>query len=217
MLKSKSPGENAGTSRKLQDLPDYYENRLDQDSSTLIAGVDEVGRGPLAGPVVAAAVIFPPGVFVSGVTDSKKLTAANRGKLFFLIKEKALAVGLGLLWPEEIDRLNILRASLQAMEKAVVNLGLTPDLLLIDGNQPLNRQGNQRCLIQGDRLSHSIGAASIMAKVIRDKLMESWHHRFPQYNFLKNKGYGTREHLDALRQYGPCPLHRLSFRGTLKR
>ncbi|MEW6185544.1 MAG: ribonuclease HII [Thermodesulfobacteriota bacterium] len=199
----------------MKDLPDYYENRLDQISSALIAGVDEVGRGPLAGPVVAAAVVFPRGVFVSGVTDSKKLSAGKREKLFPLIKEKALALGLGLLWPKEIDQLNILRASLRAMERAVGNLGLRPDLLLIDGNQPLNRQGDQRCLVQGDRISHSIGAASIMAKVVRDKLMESWHYRFPQYNFLANKGYGTREHLEALRLYGPCPLHRLSFRGTL--
>ena len=148
------------------------------------------------------------------MTDSKKLTAEQRRVLFPIIKREAMAVGWGILWPQEIDRLNILQASLQAMEKAVFRLGLTPDLILVDGNRPLPGVGPQRCLVKGDRLSHAVGAASILAKVVRDKLMESWHFRFPQYNFLKNKGYGTREHLEALRLYGPCPLHRLSFRGT---
>ncbi len=193
----------------------YYENKIDQTGTVLIAGVDEVGRGPLAGPVLAAAVIFPPGVFIPGVTDSKLLTSRQRASLFPLIKQKSLAVGLGLLGPREIDHLNILQASLSAMERAVFNLRLKPDLILVDGNRPLNQPLVQKCLIQGDRLSHSIGAASIIAKVIRDKLMESCHYRFPQYNFFRNKGYGTREHLAALKQYGPCSLHRLSFRGTV--
>ncbi len=117
--------------------------------------------------------------------------------------------------PGKIDRLNILQASLKAMEKAVYNLNLNPDLVLIDGNQYLNLPFSQACLIQGDRLSHAIGAASIIAKVVRDKLMESWHYRFPHYNFFNNKGYGTQEHLRALKQYGPCLLHRLTFRGTV--
>jgi ribonuclease HII len=194
---------------------DYYETKIDQPGTVLIAGVDEVGRGPLAGPVLAAAVIFQPGVFIPGVTDSKRLTSKQRDVLFPLIKQKSMAVGLGLLGPREIDRLNILQASLSAMEKAVFHLNLKPDLILVDGNRPLRQPFVQKCLIRGDRLSHSIGAASIIAKVIRDKLMESWHYRFPQYNFFKNKGYGTQEHLAALRKYGPCPLHRLSFRGTV--
>ena len=193
----------------------FYEYKINQLETVLIAGVDEVGRGPLAGPVLAAAVIFPPGVFIPGVTDSKRLTSKQRDSLFPLIKQKSMAVGLGLLGPREIDRLNILQASLSAMETAVFHLNLKPDLILVDGNRPLNQPFVQQCLIQGDRLSHSIGAASIIAKVIRDKLMESWHYRFPQYNFFKNKGYGTQEHLAALKRYGPCPLHRLSFRGTV--
>jgi len=196
-------------------LFDFYENKIDRPETVLIVGVDEVGRGPLAGPVVAAAVVFPRGVFIRGVTDSKQLTPKKRETLFPLIKEKALGIGLGFLGPREIDRINILQASLKAMEKAVFHLKAKPDLVLIDGNRPLNLPFPQECLIQGDRLSHSIGAASIVAKVVRDKLMESWHHRFPQYNFFKNKGYGTQEHLQALKKYGVCPLHRLSFKGTV--
>ncbi|MGA3086780.1 MAG: ribonuclease HII [Thermodesulfobacteriota bacterium] len=194
---------------------DFYENKIDPLGALLIAGVDEVGRGPLAGPVLAAAVIFPSGVFIPGVTDSKLLTSKQRAALFPLIKQKAMAVGLGLVGPREIDQWNILQASLSAMGKAVFHLNLKPDLILVDGNRPLHQPFVQECLIQGDRLSHSIGAASIVAKVIRDKLMESWHYRFPQYNFFKNKGYGTQEHLTALKKYGPCPIHRLSFRGTV--
>ncbi|MGC1403616.1 MAG: ribonuclease HII [Thermodesulfobacteriota bacterium] len=194
---------------------DFYENKIDRPGPFLIAGVDEVGRGPLAGPVIAAAVIFPRGVFIAGVTDSKQLTPQKREFLFPLIRKGSLAIGFGFLGPRKIDRLNILQASLRAMEKAVFNLNLNPDLVLIDGNQSLNLPFNQACLIQGDRLSHAIGAASIIAKVVRDKLMESWHYRFPCYNFFNNKGYGTQEHLRALKDYGPCLLHRLTFRGTV--
>ncbi len=193
----------------------FFEKKIDRSGTILIAGVDEVGRGPLAGPVLAAAVIFPPGLFVPGVADSKLLTSKQRNSLFPLIMQKSVAVGLGLLGPREIDRLNILQASLSAMEQAVSQLPLKPDLILVDGNRPLKQPFAQKCLIQGDCLSHSIGAASIIAKVLRDRLMESWHYRFPQYNFFENKGYGTREHLAALRKYGPCPLHRLSFKGTI--
>jgi ribonuclease HII len=193
----------------------FYEDEIDRPGTILIAGVDEVGRGPLAGPVLAAAVIFPPGIFVPGVTDSKRLTSNQRESLFPLIMRRAIGVGLGLMDPREIDQLNIFQASLRAMEKAVFHLNLKPDLILIDGNRPLDQPYVQQCLIQGDRLSHAIGAASIIAKVIRDKLMESWHYRFPRYNFFRNKGYGTKEHLEALRRYGPCPLHRLSFRRTV--
>lgn len=194
---------------------DFYENSLSQLGQVSIAGVDEVGRGPLAGPVVAAAVIFPQGVFIPGVTDSKKLTPQKRELLFPLIKAKALSIGLGLLSPKEIDRINILQASLKAMEEAISRLKVKPDLVLVDGNRPLTLSCRQECLIQGDSRSHAVGAASIVAKVVRDKLMESWHPRFPQYNFFKNKGYGTAEHLLALKKYGVCPLHRLSFKGTI--
>ena len=194
---------------------DFYEHTIDRPGASLIAGVDEVGRGPLAGPVIAAAVIFPREVFIPGITDSKLLTPKKREFLFPLIKKKSLAVGFGFLGPRAIDRLNILQASLRVMRKAVFNLNLRPDLVLVDGNRPVQVPFIQECLVQGDRLSHSIGAASIMAKVVRDKLMESWHYRFPHYNFFNNKGYGTQEHLWALKKYGPCPLHRLSFRGTI--
>jgi ribonuclease HII len=193
----------------------FFENNLRSKETLLVAGVDEVGRGPLAGPVVAAAVVFPPGVTIPGVTDSKQLTPKQRESLFPLIIQNALCVGLGCLEGREIDRFNILQASLRAMEEAIFHLKIIPDLVLVDGNRPLNLPFTQKCLIKGDSLSHAIGAASIVAKVVRDKLMESWHYRFPQYHFNKNKGYGTREHLAALRNFGPCLLHRLSFKGTM--
>jgi len=165
--------------------------------------------------VVAAAVVFPPGVFIPGVTDSKQLTPNQRESLYPLIIRNSLGVGLGCLEAGEIDRLNILQASLRAMEEAVFHLKVIPDLVLVDGNRPLNLPFIQECLIKGDCLSHSIGAASIVAKVVRDKLMESWHYHFPQYHFKKNKGYGTQEHRTALKKFGPCLLHRLSFKGTM--
>jgi ribonuclease HII len=193
----------------------FIEYNLKSIEAYLIAGVDEVGRGPLAGPVIAAAVVFPPGVMIPGVTDSKQLTPKQRESLFPQIIRKALAVGLGCLEGREIDRINILQASLKAMEEAVFHLKIVPDLVLVDGNRPLNLPFTQKCLIKGDSLSHSIGAASIVAKVVRDKLMESWHYRFPHYHFNKNKGYGTQEHLGALKKIGPCILHRLSFKGTM--
>ncbi len=207
-------GQDQAAQNRLGAEREYWENFLPSPGPELIAGVDEAGRGPLAGPVVAAAVVFPRGLFVKEITDSKRLTALQRERLFPQIRKKALAIGLGAIWPEEIDRLNILRASLKAMEQAVRRLSPPPDLLLIDGLHPIHYNGSQRCLVQGDRLSHAIGAASILAKVIRDKLMEADHPRFPQYNFFQNKGYGTREHLEALRIHGPCPLHRRSFKGA---
>jgi ribonuclease HII len=197
-----------------QSPPAYYEFSLRSLEPLRIAGVDEVGRGPLAGPVVAAAVIFPPAVLIPGITDSKKLTAKQREALFPLIREKALAIGLGSVDAGEVDRINVLQAALQAMKRAVLRLTICPDLLLVDGNQPLDLTVPQQCLIRGDARSLTIGAASIVAKVIRDKMMESCHTRFPEYNFPGNKGYGTREHLEALRRYGPCPLHRRSFKGV---
>jgi ribonuclease HII len=198
-----------------QIVPPYYEFSLRSLESLCIAGVDEVGRGPLAGPVLAAAVIFPSAVLIPGVTDSKKLTAKQREALFPLIREKALAIGLGFVEAREVDRINILQAALKAMKTAVLRLPISPDLLLVDGNRALDLAVPQQCLIRGDARSLTIGAASIVAKVIRDKMMESCHVRFPEYNFPGNKGYGTREHLEALRRYGPCPLHRRSFKGVV--
>jgi ribonuclease HII len=194
--------------------PAYVEFSHPFPKTLCIAGVDEVGRGPLAGPVIAAAVIFPPRFVIAGITDSKKLTPKQRETFFPLIRQGALAIGLGYAGPREIDRLNILEASLLAMKKAVQNLVHRPDLVLVDGNRPLALPLAQNCLIGGDGRSLTIGAASIVAKVVRDKVMEASHGRFPVYNFRSNKGYGTEEHLEALRRFGPCPFHRRSFRGV---
>ena len=199
-----------------QSVPSYYEFSLRSLELLCIAGVDEVGRGPLAGPVIAAAVIFPPALLIPGITDSKKLTAKQREALFPLIREKALAIGLGAVEAGEVDRINILQAALKAMKTAVLRLPISPDLLLVDGNRSLDLALPQQCLIRGDARSLTIGAASIVAKVVRDKMMESCHARFPEYNFPGNKGYGTREHLEALRRYGPCPLHRRTFKGVVR-
>jgi ribonuclease HII len=200
-----------------QRTPSYYEFSLRSHEPLCIAGVDEVGRGPLAGPVIAAAVIFPPAARLPGINDSKQLTARQREALFPLIRKKALAIGLGSVAAEEVDRINILQAALKAMKTAVLRLAISPDLLLVDGHRALDLPLPQQCLIRGDARSLTIGAASIVAKVIRDKIMESCHIRFPEYNFPGNKGYGTREHLAALRRHGPCPLHRRTFRGVVFR
>ena len=194
----------------------YYEFSLRSPETLCIAGVDEVGRGPLAGPVIAAAVIFPPGALIPGITDSKQLTARQREALFPLIRKEALAIGLGSVEAGEVDRINILQAALKAMRTAVRRLPIVPDLLLVDGPRALDLPLPQQCLIRGDARSLTIGAASIVAKVIRDKMMESCHFRFPVYNFPGNKGYGTREHLEALRRHGPCPLHRRTFKGVVQ-
>jgi ribonuclease HII len=179
-----------------------------------IAGLDEAGRGPLAGPVVAAAVILPPGERYPGITDSKKLRPADREKGFDLICEKALAYSICEASQEEVDRLNILVASRKAMERAVRGLSMAPGFLLIDGMVPLATDIPQECIKKGDQRSQSVAAASILAKVTRDRLMEAFHEQYPQYNFRKNKGYGTREHLQALQEHGACPIHRRSFRGV---
>lgn len=178
----------------------------------IIAGLDEAGRGPIAGPVVAAAVVLPPRKKLSGVNDSKKLSAEQREEIFPLIRQKAMAVGVGIVEVEEIDRLNILQASLKAMKLAVQNLPLAPDFLLIDGSHCLNLPLAQRAIPQGDQKCQSIAAASIIAKVTRDRLMLAYHREYPQYNFARHKGYGTKEHLLAIRQYGCCPIHRQSFK-----
>jgi ribonuclease HII len=191
-----------------------FENDRLAEGYSRIAGLDEAGRGPLAGPVVAAAVILPPGERYPGIIDSKKLGPAAREREFELICEKALAFAISEVSHEEIDDLNILVASRKAMEKAVRGLDLDPDFLLIDGIVPLETDIPQKCIKKGDQRSQSVAAASILAKVTRDRLMESFHPQYPQYNFRKNKGYGTREHLDALKAHGACPIHRRSFRGV---
>jgi ribonuclease HII len=179
------------------------------------AGVDEAGRGPLAGPVVAAAVILPESFTIVGLDDSKKLTHLQRVKILDLIITYAVDLAVGIVDHEAIDSINILRASLRAMEIAVNNLGRRPDFLLIDGNQKTSLLIPQETVIRGDSRCCSIAAASIVAKVRRDEIMDEYHELYPEYNFRSHKGYPTKEHLEAIRKHGPCPIHRRSFRGVL--
>jgi len=176
-----------------------------------IAGVDEAGRGPLAGPVVASAVIFPCGWKHSAVKDSKQLTEKKREHLYAVISREAVAWSWAAVDHYEIDRINILQASLKAMQNAVAALAITPDYLLIDGIYPIAAAIPQTPLIRGDQRSLATSAASIIAKVTRDNLMKSYHALYPEYNFARNKGYGTREHFRALASCGPSPIHRISF------
>jgi ribonuclease HII len=189
-----------------------FEEKARRQGFQVIAGLDEAGRGPLAGPVVAAAVVLPRTRNIQGVADSKTLKAEQREKALSLIRKRALGIGVGIVEAEEIDRLNILQASLKAMELALQDLSLSPDCLLIDGLHTLRLPLNQQAIIKGDGRCLSIAAASIVAKVTRDRLMVDYHERYPQYNFARHKGYGTREHLQAIREHGCCPLHRQSFR-----
>jgi len=176
-----------------------------------IAGIDEAGRGPLAGPVVAAAVILPVHVELTGVDDSKQLTEAARERLYHAILDKAVGVGIGSADAGEIDALNILEASRLAMCRAIADLAPAPDYLLTDAVTLPALHVPLRPIIKGDALSLSIAAASIIAKVTRDRLMAAFHETFPQYNFLSHKGYGTVEHLRMLARFGPCPIHRRTF------
>jgi ribonuclease HII len=179
-----------------------------------IAGVDEVGRGPLAGPVVAAAVILPKDGIEEELFDSKKISSKKREKLYEIILSKALGVGIGKIGQEEIDFLNIFQATLKAMALAIENLPIPPDFLLIDGPHGLELSIPQKPIRKGDQLSNSIAAASIVAKVTRDRMMLEYHQRYPQYNFAKHKGYGTKEHRKAIEKFGVCELHRKTFRGV---
>ncbi|MDR3580033.1 MAG: ribonuclease HII [Oryzomonas sp.] len=191
-----------------------FEQRARSRGFSLIAGVDEAGRGPLAGPVVAAAVILPEGLRIPGVDDSKKLSPETRERLFDVINAQALAVGIGMGSPEMIDRINILQATLHAMLEAVSALSPQPDFILIDGISSINSTIPQKTVKKGDSLSLSIAAASIIAKVTRDRLMRELDAIHPGYGFAGHKGYGSAAHLEAIRQHGPSPVHRLSFRGV---
>jgi ribonuclease HII len=188
-----------------------FEKIAYQEGYQFIAGIDEAGRGPLAGPVVAAAVIFQPDYVNAEINDSKQLSARKREELYEIIKSEAVAIGMGIVDADIIDRLNILRATLQAMREAVLELSTSPDFLLIDGLQCIPLLTPQKPLVKGDSRSISIAAASIIAKVSRDRIMEMYHRQFPQYNFLQNKGYGTKEHCSAIKQFGMCKIHRKSF------
>jgi len=181
---------------------------------TLIAGADEAGRGPLAGPVVAAAVILPAELSLPGLKDSKRLTPEVRDALDAEIRERALAFAVQKLGVREIERLGILAASLKAMALAVKALAVLPEMVLVDGHQPLPLAYPQQPVIKGDDRCPVIAAASILAKVHRDRCMEAHHRSYPQYNFARHKGYPTPEHLEALRCWGPCAIHRRTFKGV---
>lgn len=176
-----------------------------------VCGIDEAGRGPLAGPVVAGAVILPPECRILYVNDSKKLSAKKREELYPVIMEQALSVGIGMASPQRIDEINILQATYEAMREAVQNLSVMPDILLNDAVTIPGIAVTQIPIVKGDAKSISIGAASIIAKVTRDRLMEEYDRIMPEYGFASHKGYGTKAHIEALRAHGPSPIHRKSF------
>ncbi|MCI7640634.1 MAG: ribonuclease HII [Clostridiales bacterium] len=177
----------------------------------VICGVDEAGRGPLAGPVCAAAVILPKHLQIPGLTDSKKLTDKKRRELFPMIQEQAIAYGIGLASESEIDEINILQATFLAMRRALDQLSVRPEIALIDGNRETDFGLPVKTVVKGDSLSANIAAASILAKVTRDNLMVELAEKYPEYGFEIHKGYGTKAHYEALRTYGPCPIHRMTF------
>ncbi len=188
-----------------------FEKEAYQRGFSMIAGIDEVGRGPLAGPVVAAAVILPQDAFIEGLNDSKKLNENQRERLFDVINDKALGVGLGIVDEKQIDEINILNATKAAMKLAVQNLDLSPDILFIDSLRLDDIHIVQNSIVKGDAKSVSIAAASIVAKVTRDRMLKEMDKEYPMYGFSKHKGYGTSEHIEAIKKYGICPIHRVSF------
>ena len=190
------------------------EARLRAEGYRLIAGVDEAGRGCLAGPVVAAAVILPPASVINGIDDSKRVSPRRREQLDAAIRREALAVGFGVIREEVIDAVNILQAALLAMQHAIDALSPSPDFVLIDGDRSPDCSLPHRAIPSGDRLCLSVSAASILAKVARDRIMQGYHRALPQYGFAHHKGYGTRDHLLAIARFGASPIHRRSFRGV---
>jgi ribonuclease HII len=193
-------------------IPEALEQAVRTKGVSLVAGIDEAGRGPLAGPVVAAAVLFPETVMLPGINDSKKLSSKKRDVLFDDIYRHAISVGIGIVDPLEIDRINILQATLLSMRMAVENLNPSPHFLLIDGNVPIQTTIPQKTVKGGDRRCASIAAASIVAKVTRDRLMALYDEEYPEFGFKKHKGYGTKAHCEAIRTYGYCRIHRKTFR-----
>lgn len=187
------------------------ENEIYDSGETLLCGVDEAGRGPLAGPVCAAAVILPRGLEIGGLNDSKKLSEKKREELFDIICSSAVSFGIAFASVDEIEKLNILNAAMLAMNRAIEKLDPAPALALIDGNRNSAIKMPSRCVVKGDALCADIAAASILAKVTRDRYMLEMAEKYPQYGFEKHKGYGTKAHYDALREFGPCPIHRMSF------
>lgn len=194
-----------------------YEKELEDEGCRLIAGMDEAGRGPLAGPVVAACVIMPRDQLIEGVNDSKKLSPRKREILYDKIIGAAKAYGVGVIGHEDIDRHNILEAAKMAFVQAYVKMHMTPDGLLVDAVKGLNLPVKTVSIIKGDEKSYTIAAASIIAKVYRDRLMQEYDGIYPEYLFGQHKGYGTREHISAIRKFGPCPIHRRTFIGKIQR
>lgn len=192
-----------------------YDESFRKKGVLMIAGIDEAGRGTLAGPVVAAAVILKKNIRIDRLRDSKKVPEKERELLFHKIQSSSTAIGIGIVGPEEIDRLNILRAARLSMQLAVKDLTTPPDLLIIDAVSLPSIPIRQISPVKGESISASVAAASIIAKVVRDKIMLDYHHQYPNYNFKKHKGYSTKEHLAMLRLYGPCPIHRKSFHGVM--
>lgn len=193
-------------------MPDYsYENELYKKGYRTVCGVDEAGRGPLCGPVVAAACVLPDGLYIEGLNDSKKLTSKKREKLYDIIIENAVSYSIAQASVEEIDNLNILEADLLAMRRAIDNLSVSADCALIDGNISKNFQIPAFAVVKGDSLSMSIAAASVLAKVTRDRICIELDKMYPQYKIAQHKGYGTKLHIEALKQFGPSPIHRKKF------
>ena len=193
-------------------MPNFeYENKMYEKGYTSVCGCDEAGRGPLCGPVVAAAVILPNDTVIEGLDDSKKLTEKKREKLFEIIKEKAVAYAIAEASPEEIDEINILNASMLAMRRAVEKLEVKADFALIDGNCSRGFDIPTETVVKGDSKSYSIAAASILAKVTRDRGCAELDKEYPMYGIAKHKGYPTKDHMEAVRKYGPSPIHRKSF------
>ncbi len=193
-------------------MPDYsFEEQCHTEGYAIVCGTDEAGRGPLAGSVYAAAVILPDGLFIDGLNDSKKLTEKKREKLFDTIISEAVSYGIAFATPEEIDELNILNASLLAMRRAIELLSPPPDFVLIDGNMTRGFTLPCKAIVKGDSLSMSIAAASILAKVSRDRSCRELDRLYPEYGFAKHKGYPTKEHYEAIKKHGVLPIHRKSF------
>ena len=191
----------------------HIEDMLTDKGYETVCGVDEVGRGPLAGPVVAAAIIIPPKVIIGGVRDSKKLSSYRREEIFEKIVELGLPCAVGIIDNECIDKMNILKASLMAMRKAVMDLGQEPDFILVDGNYAIpNLKQPQFALVAGDTHCQNIAAASIVAKVTRDRIMDRYQALYPSFSFSKHKGYPTKAHIAELKEHGPCDIHRRSFK-----
>ena len=188
------------------------EEDLYNTGTQCICGIDEAGRGPLAGPVVVAAAIMPRYSMIEGVNDSKKISEKKREKLYEIITKEAISYGVGIIDQKEIDRINILNATKEGLTMAVKELSIRPDLIIVDALTKIDTEGiPYKSIVKGDAKCYSISAASIIAKVTRDRIMRQWDEIYPVYNFEKNKGYGTSEHINALKDYGPCQIHRRSF------